>query len=402
MRWIAFILLTSLAVAIWWLDTPWPERSVQWDQRYHDAADRQDCADQLALIRVGVEADYPPAIIALGVLADRNACGYQAGQFDFTDEDLSGQVVHRDRIDLALRDYAESMRQLRYELNNGWFLRMQAMAWLAMPTADSADNSHAALLRLAHGCADQLPGYSYTTHWTELEDSLRAAHPDHHQTANAIREHRLACREVLYRASISLRAAGNRSLRERGLWMHHLSAEWGQPQAIAECLDLGGRPDARDMEASDPEPYCDQGEPQLRGWVILGDVRAREHWLDAADLSGWNDGAVPFSDAPSPLWVAVHAAIGGHPVRVAAQSYLPAGCDATVDELAARVSRQQSAQLASLVPMGDEVIRQAWSCEPEALKAVVSADNYFAPELFPRDQMRWSPLFAPANSDVSQ
>ncbi len=401
MRWIALALLASLAAAIWWFDAPWPARSAQWDQRYAEAAGREDCDDQLALIRVGVEADYPPAVAALGELAERNACGYRAGQFDYEESDnYPTRMVHRNRIERALADYAFSADQQRHDLNNGWLLRNRVMAWLDARATSPDASPHAALLHIAEACSDQLMVYSYSPHWAALEASLQANPLDPHWTAAERYRRRLACREVLYQASIPLRAADNRSLREFGRSMHSQAADWGQPQAISDCLDFSPPPARAWREPGfEAALYCPRHETRVPRWVVLGYPAARTAWLDSLDPGDWADDFDSWHSNATPVWVAIHATIGHHPIRETALSFLPPECAQIVNEVAARVERLQTAQSPLAGIRYDEDVLQAWHCEPASLQAHGAFDTYYVEEGFPLSVERWSSAFAPAAPD---
>tara|TARA_R110000868_G_scaffold193059_4_gene437726 strand:+ start:2063 stop:3265 length:1203 start_codon:yes stop_codon:yes gene_type:complete len=397
MRWIAFTLLACLAAALWWLDDPWPERSVAWDQRYGEAAGREDCAGQLALIRVGIEAHYPPAASALGELAVRNACGYQAGQFSFEDQDVNtGEPVMRDWLERRLRGYAGSTSILRHDLNNGWFLRNQVMAWFETRSQAASSAPHAALLHLVRSCADLLLPYSASPHWAALENALQAARPDSHQTATEIFQHSRACREIEYQTSVTLRQAESASLRERGRLMHSVAASDGHPQAIAECLALPPLSEDAGRQADiEPAVYCRLDAWQMRHWARLGNAAARTAWLDSVDLGAWADGGDGGWDAPTPVWVAIHATIGDHPIREAALSSLPAGCAQIVDAAAARLERLQTAQAPLPGLEYDEQLREVWPCEPAALRAVASFEAYYPEEGIPAFTEQWTTELEP-------
>tara|TARA_R110002049_G_scaffold101623_2_gene246706 strand:- start:236 stop:1456 length:1221 start_codon:yes stop_codon:yes gene_type:complete len=401
MRWIALALLASLAAAIWWFDAPWPTRSVQWDQRYAAAADRADCEAELALIRVGIEADYPPAATALGELAERNACGYRSGQFDFEEEDASGAMIPRNVIERLSISYAQANEQLRRDLNNGWFLRTRIMAWLDRDTDSPNGNPHAALLDVVQACSDQLMAYDASPHWAALEATLRDAPLDPHRTSAEHNRRRLVCREVLYAASLTLRAASDQSLRIRGVLMQSQAADWGQSQAIAECLDFIPPP-AETLRDPQFEPvlYCPSFGPHVPDWVALGYPAARTAWLDSLEPYHWPGESDAAFFAATPVWVAIHATIANHSVREAALSQLPQECEQVVNEVAARVERLQNAELPSAGIQYDEGIRQAWQCEPESLRAMAQFDAYYPPESFPAVSERWDWTFAPAGEDA--
>lgn len=403
MRWIALALLAGLAAAIWWFGDPWPTRSVQWDTRYADAANRAACNEQVALIRVGIEADYPPAAAALGELAERNACGYRAGQFDYEDEDYAGRAVQRNWIEQLLSSYTQSTESHHRYLNNGWFLRGQVIGWFAAASGRPGESPHEVLRSVARRCADHLLDSSYATHWVALEDSMQDEDADPHATANAIYQQQLACREIIYQASVNLRAATSWSLRERGRSLQTEALYLGHPQAIAECMDfvLPSDSDYDDPHFEQPL-YCpfDEGQ-QLRDWTGRGDGGARARWLASVDTDLWADGSYSSYNAASPLWVAIHATIAGHPIRNAALDYLSADCMNLVDEIAVRVQQSQDAPSPSSGPVIDEIIRDAWRCEPEAIRDSLPFENYYPNEAFSPYHERWTSIFDPAHPDFA-
>ncbi|WP_417482078.1 hypothetical protein [Maricaulis sp.] len=401
MRWIALALLVSLAAAIWWFDAPWPTRSVHWDQRYAAAAARADCGEELALIRVGIEADYPPAATALGELAERNACGYRTGQFDYQAEGWDGQPVQGNQIDWLLSSYAQSTGPLRSDLHNGWFLRTRGMAWLDAVTRSEAASPHRALLRVASECADHLLDSSYATHWAALESSMQDNQPDPHRTAQAVYRQQQICREVFYESALVLRTSPSWQTREAGRFLHADALYLGYPQAIADCMDFVPAPPGTDeLTSIEPVIHCPNLEPgQLLDWAGRGDAGARARWLETLDTRAWETGQYSGYDIPSPLWVAIHATIADHPIREIALTHLRDDCADTVDIIAERVRRLQSAQSPATGPVIDQVIRDAWLCEPDDIRAHHTFENYYPNEAFPPHHERWTAVLDPASPD---
>jgi hypothetical protein len=48
----------------------------------------------------------------------------------------------------------------------------------------------------------------------------------------------------------------------------------------------------------------------------------------------------------------------------------------------------------------DETIRAVWRCEPEAIRASFSFENYYPNEAFPPYHERWTSAFDPDDPDL--